>query len=108
MTCLRLVLLWLAPLNLLLNGVVSSLLVLLHLVTMDDLLRVQEGGLGWFHEVVGDLHGGTFLILFVGLLFIGGMRQFGVGGVGFREDPLVRPYRWFRPDLVPPSSLFAV
>ena len=26
-------------------------------VTMDDLLRVQEGGFGWFHEVVGDLHG---------------------------------------------------
>ena len=28
-----------------------------HPVTMEDLLRVQEGGLGWFHEVVGDLHG---------------------------------------------------
>ena len=25
-----------------------------------------------------------------------------------REDPLVRPYRWLRPDLVPPVSCFAV
>ena len=28
----------------------------LHPVTMDDLLCVQRGGLGWFREVVGDLH----------------------------------------------------
>ena len=29
----------------------------LHPVTMEDLLRVLEGGSGWFREVVGDLHG---------------------------------------------------
>ena len=28
----------------------------LYLVTMDDLLSVQGGGLDWFREVVGDLH----------------------------------------------------
>ena len=74
---------------------------------MDDLLRVQEGGLGWFHEVVGDLHAGLS-DFFIRLLFIVEMRLLEVGGVWLREDPLVRPCRWLRPDLVPPLSLFAV
>ena len=25
-----------------------------------------------------------------------------------REDPLVHPYKWLRPDLVPPAPFFAV
>ena len=55
----------------------------LHPVTMDDLLRVQEG-LGWFHEVVGELH--DRLSDFLHRVVVHrGMRLFGVGGVGFAK-----------------------
>ena len=48
----------------------------------------------------------AFLTIFIGLFFIVGMKLFGVGEGWLREDPLVRPYRWLRPDLVPPSLFF--
>ena len=79
------VLLWLAPLNLLLSEL-YPLCWSLAPVTMEDFLRVQGGGSGGFHEVVGDLHGRlSDFILFIGLLFIVGMRLFGVEGVGFTK-----------------------
>ena len=53
----------------------------LHPVTMEDLLSVQEGGSGCFHEAVGDLHG-RLSDFTHGLLFIVEMRLFGVRGVG--------------------------
>ena len=31
------------------------------------------------------------------------MKPLGVGGIGFRQDPLVHPYKWLRPDLVLPA-----
>ena len=74
----------------------------LHPVTSDDLLRVQEGGLGWFREVGGDLH--ARLSEFIHRIVVhrrdGAIRSW---RGWLREDPLVRPYRWLRPDLVPPS-----
>ena len=74
----------------------------LHPVTMGDLLRVQEGGLGWFHEVVGDLHArlSEFIHRIVVLRSDEALRSW---RGWLREDPLVRTYRWLRPDLVPPS-----
>ena len=68
---------------------------LLHPVTMEDLLRVQEGGLGWFHEVVGDLHGR--LSDFIHRVFVHRSYEAIRSWRGWlREDPLVRPYRWLR------------
>ena len=72
----------------------------LHLVTM-DLLLVQEGGLGWIHEVVGDLRGR--LSDFIHRVVVHRRDDAIRGWRGWlREDPLVRPQRWLRPDLVPP------
>ena len=74
----------------------------LHPVTMRDLLRVQEGGLGWFHEVVGDHHGR--LSDFIHRVVVHRRDEAIRSWRGLlRVDPLVRPYRWLRPDLVPPS-----
>ena len=74
----------------------------LHPVTMDDLLSVQGGGLGWFREVVGDLH--VRLSDFIRRIVVH-RRDEAIRSwrSWLREDPLVRPYRWLRPDLVPPS-----
>ena len=72
----------------------------LHPVIVQDLLRVQD--LGWFLEVVGDLHGrlSDFIHSVVVHRRDEAIRSW---KSSLREDPLVRPYRWFRPDLVPPS-----
>ena len=80
----------------------------LHLVTMDDLLRVQGSGLGcWFHEVVGDLH--TGLSDYIHRIVFHRRDEAIRSWRGWlREDPLVRPHRWLRPGLVPPSPFFAV
>ena len=74
----------------------------LHPVTMNDLLSVQRGGLGWFREVVGDLHArlSDFLHKIVVHLRDEAIRSW---RGWLREDLLVRPKRWLRPDLVPPS-----
>ena len=74
----------------------------LHPVAMDDLLSVQRGGLGWFREVVGDLHARLSdlihrIVVHRGDEAIRSWRSW------LRENPLVRPYRWLRPDLVLPS-----
>ena len=44
----------------------------------------------------------VFVISFMRLLFIDGMRLSG-GRNWVREDPLVHPNRWLRPDLVSPA-----
>ena len=71
-------------------------------ISADDLPRVQGGRLGWFHEVVQVLHcrHSEFIhrvVVMVGDEAIRSCRNW------LREDPLVRPYRWLRPDLVPPA-----
>ena len=69
---------------------------------MDDLLSVQGGGLDWFREVVGDLH--DRLSDFIHRIVVHRKDEAIRSWRGWlREDPLVRPYRWLRPDLVPPS-----
>ena len=79
----------------------------LHPATMDDLLSVQGGGLDWFREVVGDLH--DRLSDFTHRIVVHRRDEAIRSWRGWlREDPLVRPYRWLRPDLVPPSPFFAL
>ena len=58
--------------------------------------------MGRFHEVVGDLHArlSDFIHRFDVHRNDEAIRSW---RVWLREDPLVRPYRWLRPDLVPPS-----
>ena len=74
----------------------------LHPVTVEDLLRVQEGGLGWFHEVVGGLHGRLSDHIHKVVVHRRGEAIRSWRG-WLSEDPLVQPYKWLRPDLVPPS-----
>ena len=58
--------------------------------------------MGWFREVVGDLHGR--LSDFIHKIVVHRRDEAIRSWRGWlREDPLVRPYRWLRPDLVPPS-----
>ena len=74
----------------------------LHPVTMDDVLSVQRGGLGWFREIVGDLH--ARLSDFIHRIVVHRREEAIRSWRGWlREDPLVRPYRWLRSDLVLPS-----
>ena len=75
---------------------------------MDDLLRVQGSGLGcWFHEVVGDLH--TGLSDYIHRIVFHRRDEAIRSWRGWlREDPLVRPHRWLRPGLVPPSPFCGV
>ena len=54
-------------------------------VTLQDLHLARSGGLGECRRVVGDLHC---------RLSIRACRNW------LREDPLVRPYKWLRPDMV--------
>ena len=74
----------------------------LHPVTMNDLLSVQRGGLGWFREVVGDPH--ARLSDFIHTIVVH-RRDEAIRSwrSWLREDPLFRPSRRLRPDLVPPS-----
>ena len=66
------------------------------------LARSQWKRLGGLRNVVGDLHGrlNDFIHRVVVCrrdAAIRGWRDW------LREDPLVHPYRWLRPDLVPPA-----
>ena len=60
----------------------------------------RSGGLGEFRRVVGDLH--CRLSDFI-LWVVVHRRDEAIRGWRnwLREDPLVRPYKWLRPDLVP-------
>ena len=74
----------------------------LYPVTLDDLGAVQGLGIGDFHRVVSDVH--HRLSDFVHAVVVhrrdGALR---VWRHWIREDPLVNPYKWLRPDLVPPA-----
>ena len=79
----------------------------LHPTVLGDLRAVDCFGLGDFRRVVGDLH--RRLSDFIhGVVVcrrdeaIRGWRDW------LREDALVHPYKWLRPDLVPPALFFSV
>ena len=74
----------------------------LYPVTLDDLHAVEGFGLGDFCRVVGDLH--RRLSDFIQSIVVHrrdeGIREW---RNWLREDPLVHPYKWLHPDLVPPA-----
>ena len=74
----------------------------MYLVTLDDLHGVWGVGLGDFYHVVCDVH--RRLSDFLHAIVIH-RRDEATGGWWnwVREDPLVHPYKWLRPDLVPPA-----
>ena len=70
----------------------------LYPVTLDDLDVVQGAGVGEFYRAVCDVH--RRLSDFIHAIVVH-RRDEAIGG--WRKDPLVHPYRWLRPDLVPPA-----
>ena len=71
-------------------------------VTLDGLSVVRGLGIGAFHQVVSDVHHRLFDIIHAVVVHrrdeaIRGWRNW------IREDPTVHPYRWLRPDFVPPA-----
>ena len=90
------------------GGDICIAILLLHLLDLRRRLKVvfdllvQGGDLGWFHEVFSDLH--ARLSDFIHRVVVHCRDEAIRSWRGWlREDPLVRPYRWLRPDLVPPS-----
>ena len=74
----------------------------LYPVTLGDLDVVRGVGIGEFHRIVSDVHRrlSDFLHAIVVHRRDEGIREW---RNWIREDPLVQPYRWLRPDLVPPA-----
>ena len=72
-------------------------------VTLDDLSVDRGLGIGAFFDVASDVH--RRLSDFIHQVVIH-RRDDAIRGWRnwIREDPLVHPYRWPRPDLVPPAS----
>ena len=79
----------------------------LYPVTLGDLDVVWGVGVGDFHRIVSDVH--CRLSDFVHAIVVH-RRDDAVGRWRnwIREDPLVHPYKWLRPDLVLPSPLSSV
>ena len=73
-----------------------------YLVTNCDLAAVRGLGIGGFYEVVSGLH--RRLCDFIHAVVVH-RREDAIRGWRnwVREDPLVHPYKWLRPDLVPPA-----
>ena len=74
----------------------------LYPVTIDDLSAVRGLGIGDFHRVVADDYPRLSDFIHVVVVHrrdeaIRGWRNW------IREDPMVHPYRWLRPDLVRPA-----
>ena len=71
-------------------------------VTLYDLSVVRGVGVGEFHRIVSDIH--RRLCDFIHAIVVHrrdeAIRRW---RNWVREDPLVHPYRWLRPDLVPPA-----
>ena len=65
-------------------------------------MRFDGADLGDFRRVVGDFITGPSDFIHGIVCFIVGMRLFGVA-IGFGRTPRFHPYRWLRPDLVPPA-----
>ena len=71
-------------------------------VTWDDLGVVRGVGVGEFHRIVSDVH--RRLCDFIHAIVVHRRDEAIRGWRNWvREDPLVHPYRWLRPDLVPPA-----
>ena len=88
--------------NLLLSGTKFWLLVLFYPVTADDLDVVRGLGIGDFYQVVSGIHHRLSDFIHSVVVHrrdeaIRGWRNW------LREDPLVHPKRWLRPDVVLPS-----
>ena len=71
-------------------------------VTLDDLSVDRGLGIGAFFDIASDVHGrlSNFIqqvVVHRRDAALRGWRNW------IREDPLVHPYRWLRPDLVPPA-----
>ena len=74
----------------------------LHPVTFGDLGMVQGVGIGEFHRIISDLH--RRLSDFIHEVVVHRRDEAVRGWRNWvREDPLIHPYKWLRPDLVPPS-----
>ena len=71
-------------------------------VALEDFQSARSGGLGESRRVAGDLHctlSGVVLRVVV-------HRRDGAFTAWrnwLREDPLIHPYKWLRPDMVPPA-----
>ena len=72
----------------------------LYPVTFDDLSSVRGLGIGAFHQVVSDVHHrlSDFIHAVVVHRRDEAIREW---RNWIREDPMVHPYKWLRPDLVP-------
>ena len=74
----------------------------LHPVTFGDFELVRGVGIGEFHRVVSDLH--RRLSNFIHEVVVHRRNEAVRGWRNWvREDPLIHPYKWLRPDLIPPS-----
>ena len=74
----------------------------MHLVTLDDLSLDRALDIGAFFRAASDIHRRRSTFIHQVVVHrrdeaIRGWRNW------IREDPLVHPYRWLRPDLVPPA-----
>ena len=76
-------------------------------VTIDDLSAVQGLGVVEFLRVVADVHHRLSDFIHAVVVHRRGeaIRRW---RTQIREDPMVHPYRWLRPDLVSPSSISPV
>ena len=73
----------------------------LYPVTVDDLSAVQGLGVGDFHRVVSGIHHRLSDIIHSVVVH---RRDEAIRWRNWlREDPSVRPYKWRRPDLIPPA-----
>ena len=75
---------------------------LLYLVTLGDLDVVRGVGVGEFHRVASDVHR-RLSDLVHAIVVYRRDEAIRVWRNWIREDPLVHPYKWLRPDLVPPA-----
>ena len=74
----------------------------LYPVTLDDLQVVRGVGLGHFYHVVCGVH--RRLSDFIHAIVVHRRDEATRGWLNWvREDPLVHPYKWLRPDLVHPA-----
>ena len=74
----------------------------MHPVTFGDFDMVQGVGIGEFHRVVSDLH--RRLSDFIHEVVVHRRDEAVRGWRNWvREDPMIHPYKWLRPDLIPPS-----
>ena len=71
-------------------------------ITRGDLVAVQGLGIGEFHRIVSDLH--YRLNDFIHAVVVNRRDDaIRVWRNWLREHPLIHPYKWLRPDLVPPA-----